>query len=508
MVVINFQDQLQTGTFEYALHYLVEKKLNLSVFHPDYKNDVNGRPAYDPAILLKIILFAYSKGITSSREIQWCCKFNIIFKALSCDTVPHFTTIASFISQHSQAIASVFEQILLVCHEQGLLGNELFAIDGCKMPSYASKEWSGTIKELEEKRKKIKRQIEYHMEAHQQQDKNDVDDEAQQKRRQQTIETLEKAHHKIDHFLNNNEPRKGEGKSRKEVKSNITDNDSAKMTTSKGTMQGYNGLGTADKKHQVIIDAQVFGSGSEQHTLSPIIEAISSRYHRLGLNDDIFQSGVILTADTGFASEDNMAYLHKNEIDAYIPDNQFRSRDPKFQDQRIKHPKPSRAKPKAEQTLPASEFQFDAENLTCQCPAGEMIPLRRQSKDKKGNDKVFFEGRLSQCRHCEQKNQCMRNPESTNHHKGSGRQVSFIINRIEQPPNFTDWMKERIDSEKGKQIYGHRMSIIEPVFGNIGSNKGLRRFSLRGKQKVQDQWRLYCLVHNIEKIQNYGKIAA
>ena len=68
MVVINFQDQLQTGTFEYALHYLIEKKLNLSVFHPDYKNDDQGRPAYDPAILLKIILFAYSKGITRSRK--------------------------------------------------------------------------------------------------------------------------------------------------------------------------------------------------------------------------------------------------------------------------------------------------------------------------------------------------------------------------------------------------------------------------------------------------------
>ncbi len=101
MVVINFEDQLQPGTFEYALHFLIEKKLDLKIFHPDYKNEKNGRPAYDPAILLKIILFAYSKGITNSREIQWCCKFNIIFKALSCDTVPHFTTIASFVTQHS-----------------------------------------------------------------------------------------------------------------------------------------------------------------------------------------------------------------------------------------------------------------------------------------------------------------------------------------------------------------------------------------------------------------------
>ena len=80
MVVINFEEQLQPGTFEYAIHYLVSEKLDLSIFDTEYNNDETGRPAYDPAILLKIILFAYSKGITSSREIQWCCETNIIFK--------------------------------------------------------------------------------------------------------------------------------------------------------------------------------------------------------------------------------------------------------------------------------------------------------------------------------------------------------------------------------------------------------------------------------------------
>ena len=81
LVVINFKDQLQPGTFEFAVHHLVDTKLDVSIFYPDYKNDDGGRPAYDPALLLKIILFAYSKGVTSSREIQWQCENNIIFKA-------------------------------------------------------------------------------------------------------------------------------------------------------------------------------------------------------------------------------------------------------------------------------------------------------------------------------------------------------------------------------------------------------------------------------------------
>jgi len=93
MVVINFQDQLQAGTFEHAVHHLIDHKLDLSVFYPRFSNEETGRPAFDPAILLKIILFAYSKGIRSSREIAWCCRTNIIFKALSCapnHTSPHW----------------------------------------------------------------------------------------------------------------------------------------------------------------------------------------------------------------------------------------------------------------------------------------------------------------------------------------------------------------------------------------------------------------------------------
>lgn len=70
IVVINYQDQLQSGTFKHAVHYLIERKLDLSVFHPKYRNDATGRLAYDPAILFKIILFAYSKGITSSSDMQ------------------------------------------------------------------------------------------------------------------------------------------------------------------------------------------------------------------------------------------------------------------------------------------------------------------------------------------------------------------------------------------------------------------------------------------------------
>ena len=132
------------GTFEYTLNRLIDERFNLEVFDARYSNDDTGAPAYDPAILLKIILYAYSRGVTSSREIEQLCRENIIFMALSADTRPHFTTIADFIARLGDEIVSVFRDVLLVCDEMDLIGKEMFAVDGVKLPSNASKEWSGT----------------------------------------------------------------------------------------------------------------------------------------------------------------------------------------------------------------------------------------------------------------------------------------------------------------------------------------------------------------------------
>jgi transposase len=89
-IPIKFDRQILPGTFEYTLHYLIDKEIDLSEFDLRYRNDETGAPAYDPAILLRIILYAYSRGITSSRKIAQCCQENIIFMALWADTRPHF----------------------------------------------------------------------------------------------------------------------------------------------------------------------------------------------------------------------------------------------------------------------------------------------------------------------------------------------------------------------------------------------------------------------------------
>jgi transposase len=116
-IPISFSQQILPGTFEYTLNYLIDHEFDLSVFEARYRNDETGAPAYDPAILLKIILYAYSRGIVSSREIARCCRDNIVFIALSADSARHFTTIADFVSSAADEITSLFRDVRLVCDE-------------------------------------------------------------------------------------------------------------------------------------------------------------------------------------------------------------------------------------------------------------------------------------------------------------------------------------------------------------------------------------------------------
>ncbi|EWG97893.1 transposase [Halomonas sp. BC04] len=253
--------------------------------------------------------------------------------------------------------------------------------------------------------------------------------------------------------------------------------------------------------------------GTFEHAVHYLIEhklylsVFYLRYRNCETGPCAYDPALTVTADTGFANEGNMRYLHERQINGYIPDNQFRRRDQKFSAQKGKYGKrhqdsgPSNRK----QIIPASEFQFDPVTMTCICPAGESLTYRGQRETENGKGRAHFEGRLLQCRHCSKKHQCMQNPASADHRNGAGRQVCFALAQ-QRAPSYTDWMRQRVDSAKGKAIYSHRMSVVEPVFGNIGTNKGLDRFSLRGRKKVQGQWQLYCLIHNIEKIANYGRL--
>ncbi len=201
LIPVDFHEQILPGTFEYALNYIIDKEFDLSLFEDRYKNDETGAPAYDPAIMLKIILYAYSKGIIHSRKIDRCCRENIIFKALSANTQPHFTTIADFISSIDKETVVLFRNALLICDEMGLIGKNMFAIDGCKLSSNASKEWSGTREDFEKKKEKIEKTIEYIVEKHRSYDKQERVFAGMKEEEEKSIEKLRSKAAKLKKWL-------------------------------------------------------------------------------------------------------------------------------------------------------------------------------------------------------------------------------------------------------------------------------------------------------------------
>src|SRR5258705_1048203 len=117
MVPISFQTQLEPGTLEYTLHELVEHHLDLSVFEGRYRNNSTGARAIHPKLLLKVILFGYSRGMISSRQIERACGENILFMALSGGYRPDHNTLAHFVSSMQREIERVFANILLAFEE-------------------------------------------------------------------------------------------------------------------------------------------------------------------------------------------------------------------------------------------------------------------------------------------------------------------------------------------------------------------------------------------------------
>jgi transposase len=490
-IAVDLQRQLLPGTFEHALNHLLDHELDLSGFDARFNNDLTGATAFPPAMLLKIILFAYSQGIVSSRGIERACRDHVTFIALSGDTHPHFTTIAGFVSSLGDDIARIFTQILYLCARQGLIGREMFAIDGVKLPSNASKARSGTRADFKHQAGKLEAAARTMLQRHRETDLKAVEPDLHAKGTQRISRLQADAEQMQQWLADHPEDRKGsKGKARK---SNRTDNESAKMATSKGVIQGYTGVAAVDAKHQIIVEAQAHGTGSEQELLIPMVAALQ----------DMLNENTLITADAGYHSEANLKKLNAMAVDALIADNKMRSRDERFveQDKYKANPDPLHdkgGKPKQAARYQPKDFDYDAEAGTCFCPAGKQLYRDGSDCIINGYAAVKFKGAQRDCMSCTQRERCLLNP-----HKTKTRQVSFLHGKA-AGESFTDKMKKRIDSPEGRARYGRRFATVEPVFGNLRYNKGLDRFTLRGQKKVDAQWKLFCLVHNIEKLAHHG----
>jgi hypothetical protein len=214
----------------------------------------------------------------------------------------------------------------------------------------------------------------------------------------------------------------------------------------------------------------------------------------------------------GDHSDANLQALAQMGVDALIADNAMRRRDERFatqaRHQQAPHPlhdKSRPASPSDTTVFQPSDFTHDPVARTCVCPAGKSLYRKGAANVTKGYVGAHFRGAKRDCVPCPLRDRCLRTPATT-----AVRNVVFFHGRVSTPPkpaSHTARMKAKIDTPEGRARYGQRFGTVEPVFGNLRHNKGLDRFTLRGRTKVDGQWKLFCLVQNIEQLAHHGYAA-
>jgi transposase len=498
-LTVNLKEQLLPETFEYTLNKLIDNEIDVSEFDSEYKNDKTGRPGIDPRTLLKLILYGYSHGMQSSRKIEELSRDNIIAKALTRDIEADHSTIAGFVSGNSEKLKKVFTCVLMVCGELKLIGGEKFAIDGCRLPSNAAKEWSGTHEKLRKKKEKFEALAVQLVNRHKENDEKKSQEE--NTREGEAVKKLKKKAEYIKKFLEENEGKERKGSGGKEIQSNVTDNESAKIKGPHGVIQGYTGIAVADSKAQVIVCAEAQGTDYEGGVFPGALDNLQKTMKEITKEEAPIKEAVVL-ADTNYSSEANLKAAEERGIKVLIPDTQFRVRDERFAGRRA---------PKKGNRFILEDFKYNKEEDTYICPNGKKLIYRGLIGLRHGQKARRWSTADGECAGCPYIGQCITSHKMKREEaeaaegavKREKKPRKTLYLRINGKESLMEKMRQKIDEPEGKALYSWRMQIIEPCFANIEYCKGLNRFTLRTQKKVNGQWLLFCLVHNIGKCVPY-----
>ena len=476
---VNLKEQLLPDTFEHMLDEIISEKIDTSVFDQNYKNDLTGASAVPPSVLLKLIIYAYSKGRKSSRGIWELSRENIVAKALTGDMDIHWTTIADFISGNSQAFNDIFVKVLAYCNELGLIGGETFAIDGLRLPSNASIEMSGTRRQLKKRLTMYRKMAEKHLARHIQKDAGIATDEAAKERCAKRQKHLSGRIAKISRFLEEAEEKIGKGG--QAIQSNVTDNESAMIHSSKGYVQGYIGIAVSDQKNQIITSAQAVGTANEGEHLPEMLDQNAKNIEAAGVAPEVGKKPAVL-GDSNYFSEENLKACEERGIEAVIPDG---------------HEK-KRAGSDGQQQYEAPDFKYHKQDDWYECPQGKILEHKGKTELRKG-EREIYQASLTDCKVCPDFSRCSHSKKAQNEIV-QGRKI--LVDKAQEQGSIVRDMREKKATEGFQALYAQRIQIVEPVFANIRYCKGLNRFMLRGKKKVNGQWQLYCMVHNLGKCLN------
>lgn len=428
----------------------VVNNLDLSCLYINIASE--GNMAYHPKMMLKILFYAYASGIFSSRNIAKALGENVAFIYLAAWQRPDFRTINNFRKNNLEPIKDLFVQIVRICQQLKMVKLGHICIDGSKFKANAADRKTYDKKRIE---REIKRILDQADKQDQQEDDlfgcDKTGDELPQhiRERKQRIEKLKQIQQQLDK----------EGKK----KLNATDTDAAFMKTTGGIKTSYNAQAAVDEDVQVIVAADVTNQPNDLEQLLPMIEQTEQ-------NTDA--SIDILSADSGYSSADNLEKLESYDIDAYIPDDTYQSR----------------SRGKKVSPFDKDNFIYDQSADVFTCPGGKVLKFWYIKREPKAVYRVY---RCTQCDSCQHFGQC------TTSKRGRSIWRRLVDEKIKA-------MRSKLDSAMGKANYAKRRHIIEPVFGHIKSVLGFTGFSLRGLEKVNAEFKIVAIAHNLKKISKYA----
>jgi len=411
----------------------VVESLDLSPIYQVYEAESRGKPPYHPAMMLKVLIYAYSTGVYSSRKIERRLQDDIAFRVLSGNTQPDFRTISDFRKRHLEAFRHLFLQVLTICKRAGLVRLGNVALDGTKIKANASKHKAMSYQRMLEETERLQNEIEALTQKAQEADAAEDRELGANRRqedlprelafREQRLATIRAAKEALEAEARQRDQRPstaaadpekpdpgGQGGKRRrkrppgtpepKAQRNFTDPDSRIMKGSdKQFLQGYNAQAAVDARSQVIVAADVTNQAADTPHLVPMVKQVVANVGRKPKR---------VAADAGFYSETNVTTLQGSHIDPHIPPGKQRHRQ------------------------------------------------RRQPRAPRG--------------------------------------------RIPKKATLADRMRRKLLTKAGARYYRQREQSIEPVFGQIKQGRGFRQFSLRGLAKVQGEWHLVCLAHNLRKL--------
>ena len=470
-------------------------RMNIDPLLKQYKG--GGRSNYHPKMMLKVLIYAYSQKIYSSRMIAKALRENINFMWISGNNRPDFRTLNRFRSSTMKnVIEEVFGAIVELLIEEGYIQFENYFLDGTKIEANANKYswvWAKSTRKnhakLNEKVHELLRQID---QINQSEDEEYGDRDLEELGSQPiNAEKLQQKVNELNEKLASDPRNKPLAKAVKTLQEDYlprtqkyeaqeelfdgrnsyskTDTDATFMRMKEDHMKngqlkpGYNvQIGT---EGQFIVGYSIHQKPTDTTCLIPHLEQVNTKLGQLPPN---------IIADSGYGSEENYEYLQNKELGNYVKYNNFQT----------------------EHTRKFKKDQFRVENLpydeqtdTFTCPAGKRLTYIKTKKRVTENGYIT-ERRIYQaedCLDCPFKSQCTKSVHNRQ------IQVSFKLNAFKKKA----W--ENLHTEQGQKLRSQRGVEVESVFGRLKNNWSFRRFMLRGIEKVKIEWGLLSIAHNLTK---------